>query len=365
MTLGSALTAQEAFRGANNYLNAHGGIGIGDASTQAISFQARQLADGVGDVADTLQHESDQTAAQIAARQAQIDKANTLADTFKDRQRVGGRFTPTTKLYQQKEQEARDLADRLSGNATTVGAPDITARTTRDPDVAPKVLGPAQDFKANPLGLDALNAGRDVLEPIQQAQIAKLRDAQQTYLTPQELTKRLTSTPVTHSANGVMFTGAPVMTDLQAASLAHDVRDSDNTMSDLMMGRIDRGLFRQRANLSNWSSNVVPTDPQWADKYVYAAHDFEGSYTAHRMLVEKLDSVPTAPASYLRSYLTDPKVQQEFRDVAGGGSSDEFLSWLNAISKNVSAMAALQPEHPGPPARLRAGSQGRGNADPA
>jgi hypothetical protein len=342
MTLGSATMAQEALNGVNNYLNAHGGLGIGSPDTMAISFQARQLANEEGDVMDNLQNESDLSAQQIETRGQQMERAYQLADIFKERQREQGRFTPTTKLYQQKEAEAQALGDRLRGNATTVGNPDLTVRPTKDEARPPVVVGRASDYTAKPLGFNALVAAHDALDPIRQKNIEQLRDAQAANLTPRPLPKTLTSTPVTHSSNGVMFTGAPTMTDLEAATLPHDLRDSDNTMSDMMMGRVDRGLYQQRADMHNGSTNVLPTDIQWPDKYVYAAHDFEGSYTAHRMLSEQLGDVAKTPDALVRSYLSDPQVQQEFRNIAGGGNTSQFLSWLNAVAHGTASLAPTE-----------------------
>jgi hypothetical protein len=304
----------------------------------AISYMARQAADRAGNLADAVAGESEENAAQVAARQAQVERANQLADTFKDRQRENGRFTPLTKLYQQKEQEARALAERLGGDATTVGNPDLTVRKTTNEAVPPTVVGRADDFTAKPLGLQALNAARDVLEPIRQKNIEQLRDAQAAYLNGDALPKQLTNTPETHSSNGVMFTGAPVMSDLEAATLKRDVRDGSSTLSDILMGEVDRGLYKQRVDPSNWVANVLPTETKWADMYAQAANDFHGSYTVHRMLQEKLD-VPTAPETVLRSYLDDPAVQREFTQNTGGGDSEHFQRWLSDLATSVHSMA--------------------------
>jgi hypothetical protein len=313
--IGTSALAMEALNGTFNFARNQYLTRTGSAFDEAISSLAHMQATSAR---HTIQEVSAPGYAELAKGRSittQIARADELADIFKARQRQGGRFHAQTNYYKQQEASARALADRQRQE------------------------------------LSKLQDQRSRQEPFRQVAEQSLSKAEERYLTPEAYKKSITTKRKTYESDGVQFTTSLVEDDMQRSSLLDEVRGGSQGLSSLLLNDLNTRTWEGRVEKNHWSDHVDPKSPNWPQKYALAVRDILDSPTAKRMLVEGDGLNHRSAKAYVRSFLDDPAVKAEFKSVTGGGTTEEFMRWINDIAMSVDSMT----QNPALKARLLQG----------
>lgn len=318
--IGTAALMMQALSGAaNKARNAHGKR-FGTVQSTALSNIDRVNAERSFMVSQELRATARARGEQIALRQAQAYRADELAESLMNKVYDSeGKLRGNVSIeYKRRAERAKALANRLAGDTYTVGRTAPKGQKALQKEQALKGPGELQAARAQEM------AAWDYVSGSPQEMFANSFRAKQV------------------EVEGVKATFRPTQTDLEWATLEDDVRDSASGLSQLLLGNMDENIWRARQEVGHWADNVEPDSLLWPQKYSKAVQEFRDSYTARRLLAEGNAVSDQTPEAIFKSFLNDPAVMAEFRDVMGGGSREELARWLSDMLTSVRSMAPTQ-----------------------
>jgi hypothetical protein len=268
-----------------------------------------------------------------------------------------GQYHHLSRYYENAEQRAIDLEQRMRGTLTPTGG--------GKPLGVGRLKGDTRIYEQQPTGLRALNEKYAVDTTAREQSIKGAETAKARYEQGSPSSKlRGVSTPFMVDANGKEIgllrrkmgvkgtTWQAVKGEADYQTMVADATAGGTAAS--IYGVASRELAPQqvRADLQHGSTFVKPDDAFWPQKMVMVAAELRGSYVGRRMINERETVLvgkgrARTPQAVEDSFLNDPKVEAEARAMMPGQklTRDDTRQYLNSVANTVQSMTVNPAAH--------------------